>query len=210
MAAEFHATVRELISGYDPLLLAALGAAALPTGWNIVARSEYRTHWLTKVCCGSKYIGCYVLAFWIFMSSIVRDWLFTEAVLRAPGAAIVAAEHATALYWFGASLLVFGMCLVLTSFYRLGVTGTYLGDYFGILMSHKVTAFPFSTFENPMYLGATCNFLGVAFEQNSWNGVFLAAWIYVVYEVATRLFENPFTDMIYREAAKKAAKKTKQ
>lgn len=42
------------------------------------------------------------------------------------------------------------------------VTGTYLGDYFGILMSARVTGFPFNLFSDPMYVGSTFAFLGGA------------------------------------------------
>ena len=59
-------------------------------------------------------------------------------------------------------LFVVANVLVLTSMARLGVTGTYLGDYFGILMKKRVTGFPFNVTENPMYNGATLNFLSLA------------------------------------------------
>lgn len=36
------------------------------------------------------------------------------------------------------------------SMYQLGVTGTFLGDYFGILMEDRVTAFPYNVTNNPM------------------------------------------------------------
>jgi phosphatidylethanolamine N-methyltransferase len=67
--------------------------------------------------------------------------------------------------------------LVVTSIYALGITGklphaprpgsadhvgTYLGDYFGILMSKRVTGFPFNLFSDPMYVGSTFAFLGGA------------------------------------------------
>jgi len=38
----------------------------------------------------------------------------------------------------------------------------FVGDYFGMLLSAKVTRFPFSVMNNPMYWGATLNFLGTA------------------------------------------------
>lgn len=82
----------------------------------------------------------------------------------------------------GYLLLAIGNVLVLSSMYRLGITGTYLGniqrnfqryfqkknidlgagDYFGILMKERVTKFPFSMIENPMYSGSTLCFLGTA------------------------------------------------
>ncbi len=40
--------------------------------------------------------------------------------------------------------------------------GTFLGDYFGILMSKKVEGFPFNVLDNPMYVGSTMIFLSGA------------------------------------------------
>ena len=60
------------------------------------------------------------------------------------------------------ALFVVANILVLSSMFVLGVTGTYLGDYFGILMKARVTGFPFNIMENPMYNGATLNFLALA------------------------------------------------
>ena len=61
-----------------------------------------------------------------------------------------------------AFLVVLGLVFVLSSMWALGITGTYLGDYFGILMDARVTGFPFNVLENPMYIGSTMNFLGIS------------------------------------------------
>ena len=39
---------------------------------------------------------------------------------------------------------------------------TFVGDYYGILLPAKVTAFPFNVLEHPMYIGAVLNYLGLA------------------------------------------------
>ncbi len=57
---------------------------------------------------------------------------------------------------------VVGSVLVGSSMWRLGVTGTYLGDHFGILLKQRITSFPFSVAEHPMYYGATLCFLSYA------------------------------------------------
>ena len=76
-----------------------------------------------------------------------------------------------------AVLAGFGQVLVISSTWALGITGTFLGDYFGILMDHvslsfgqggwllillycvqKVESFPFNWFSDPMYLGSTLTF----------------------------------------------------
>lgn len=59
-------------------------------------------------------------------------------------------------------LKISGAILVLSSFYQLGLRGTYLGDYFGYLMKKRVTGFPFSILNNPMYVGSTLIFVGMA------------------------------------------------
>jgi len=43
--------------------------------------------------------------------------------------------QASKVYIIGVLFMGFGLLFVLSSMYRLGITGTYLGDYFNILMS---------------------------------------------------------------------------
>jgi len=107
------------------------------------------------------------------------------------------------------ALIALGAVLVAAAYYRLGIVGTYLGDYFGILMSERVTGFPFNVMEDPMYNGSTMIYLGDALLAKSVAGVLLSLVVYITYEVATRYFEGPFTAHIYEEAAKAKAKKGK-
>jgi phosphatidylethanolamine N-methyltransferase len=88
--------------------------------------------------------------------------------------------------------------------WALGITGTYLGDYFGILMPAKVTSFPFNVTDAPMYYGSTMNFLGISLLYAKPAGVLLTAEVLVVYLIALG-FEDPFTAAIYarRDAGKK-------
>ena len=184
------------------IVIALAGVAASPIIWNIVARNEYRNHTIERLV-KSKLVGCYFLAAWIFFSSLYRDFLVKVAIESNPqyvlsnDQSFVELLHTVATGIFG-----LGMVLVLSAYYRLGITGTYLGDYFGILMKSRVTAFPFSHFENPMYLGSTMSFLAMALWTNSLVGVFLSGWVYAVYHVSTTYFEGPFTTMIYENAAK--------
>jgi phosphatidylethanolamine N-methyltransferase len=82
--------------------------------------------------------------------------------------------------------------------YALGITGTYLGDYFGILMDAPVTSFPFSVSAAPMYHGSTLSFLATAIWRGKPAGILLTGLVAGAYAVA-RQFEDPFTDMIYRK-----------
>jgi len=93
--------------------------------------------------------------------------------------------------------------------WALGVTGTYLGDYFGILMDNMVTGFPFNVTDAPMYYGSTMSFLGTAILFGKPAGILLTIEVLIVYVIAMR-FEDPFTASIYAKRAKaqkKAGKK---
>ncbi|KAI9869960.1 MAG: Phosphatidyl-N-methylethanolamine N-methyltransferase, partial [Watsoniomyces obsoletus] len=107
-----------------------------------MARTEYHTHFLTKTF-RSPYYGCYFLAVTIFGLGIVRDYLFNSALDSQPFYPTLY-QPMLGYVCFGA-----GQVLVLTSMWALGVTGTYLGDYFGILMESKVDGFPFSVTGSP-------------------------------------------------------------
>ena len=89
----------------------------------------------------------------------------------------------------GAILVAAGNVLVLSSMWALGVTGTYLGDYFGILMDEKVEGFPFNVTGSPMYWGSTASFLGVALWKGKAAGVALTALVFVMYVVALKFEE---------------------
>lgn len=129
-----------------------------PLLWNAIGRVEYYTRLLSRLF-GKPIFGVYALALWILAAGIYRDLLFVAALESQQKAEYLGAqEYRLAAYAF----MVCGVVLVLTSFYQLGITGTYLGDYFGILMESRVTAFPFNYFSDPMYDGSTMIFLGKA------------------------------------------------
>lgn len=94
------------------------------------------------------------------------------------------------------ALMSMGWLLVVSSMWKLGITGTYLGDHFGILLSKRITSFPFNVCEHPMYEGATMVFLGYALWQSSIAGLALGMTAGIVYTVAG-YFEGHFTSMIY-------------
>jgi methylene-fatty-acyl-phospholipid synthase len=146
----------------DPKLhAAALVIPLCPLIWNILARAEFYTKILTKLALGNRYLGCYLLATWIFCFSLYRDYLFSQAVASQPKLSFLK-EHENLFYYIGYGIIGLGGSLVIPSMYQLGVTGTYLGDYFGILMDNMVTSYPFNVMNNPMYDGASICFLGQA------------------------------------------------
>ncbi|KAG9788812.1 hypothetical protein KCU88_g1668, partial [Aureobasidium melanogenum] len=181
------------------LYVAAAAIAFNPIFWNVVARLEYNTHFLTKIF-RSPYYGCYALAVTIFSLGILRDSLYKSALDEQP---LYPPLHQPVL---GAVLFAIGNILVLSSMWALGVTGTYLGDYFGILMDHKVEGFPFNVTGAPMYWGSTLSFLGTALYTGRAAGVLLTLEVFVMYWIALK-FEDPFTAQIYAKKESKEQKK---
>jgi phosphatidylethanolamine N-methyltransferase len=175
-------------------LLSVASICFNPIFWNVMARLEYKTHFLTKMW-GSPYRGCYFLAVVIFSLGLLRDQLYHLALRYQPhfpwddNVARIAA----------APLFVVGLVLVLSSFFRLGITGTFLGDYFGILMKEKVTGFPFNITNDPMYNGSSLLFLADAIANKSPAGVILSFVAFVAYQIAAKFFEGPFTAYIYSQ-----------
>lgn len=165
---------------------------------------------LSNLFGGRKQTACYGLAATIFSLGLVRDWLYKTAITEQATHPLLAGQQ---FQLAGYALLAFGNLLVISSTYRLGITGTFLGDYFGILLDEMVTGFPFNVTGSPMYTGSTLSFLGTALLFGKPAGLVLTAWVYIVYQVALR-YEDDFTSAIYAKrdkerAAEKSGKKQK-
>lgn len=157
-SSTFPYTIRDVNMGNVVFWQAAIVILLQPVIWNVLARLEHHTQILSKMF-GSAVRGTYALALWIFAAGIYRDLLFVEAMDKQRKVAWLAGTEYRVL-GFGA--MGIGFVLVMSSFWRLGVVGTYLGDYFGILMEKRITGFPFNMFSDPMYDGSSLMFLGKA------------------------------------------------
>ncbi|KAJ4456031.1 putative phospholipid methyltransferase [Paratrimastix pyriformis] len=182
-----------------PFILSLATIILSPLLWNIYARLEFHTHILTKLF-GSAKRGCYFLAVVIFISSDVRDYLFKDAVFLSPS--LFPALDALFASWepyltpICIAAFLAGLTLTWSSMWRLGITGTYLGDYFGILMKEKVTGFPYNVCNSPMYTGASIQFIASALFKHSSTGLVLALATVLCYRIAL-VFEDSFTAYIY-------------
>ncbi|EON61510.1 methylene-fatty-acyl-phospholipid synthase [Coniosporium apollinis CBS 100218] len=186
------------------LWLSAASIGFNPTFWNIAARQEYHNKVITKLFRGNSLYGCYALAVTIFTLGIIRDAIYERALRHQPTHPALLAPWITAA---SIGLIASGNILVLTSMYALGITGTYLGDYFGILMDEMVTGFPFNVTSSPMYDGSALSFLGTALWFGKPAGILLTGLVWAAYRVALR-FEDPFTAEIYRKRERERGKKT--
>lgn len=170
-----------------------------PLIWNILARLCHKfvakNPSMTK-----RYAACYLLTIWIFSFSSYRDYLVRKTIQNQPQLNL-SDEYHHLLEFLAIGIFITGQILVLSSFYQLGLTGTFLGDYCGILMDAPVTSFPFNILNNPMYVGSTLSFLAMAFYYASPIGFLLTMEIYIVYRIAL-MFEEPYTQWIYEEKNK--------
>lgn len=192
------------VNPWDPrLVVAVLTIAFNPLFWNVVARWEQKTHQLSRAF-GSPYLACYSLGGVILLLNVLRSHCFTQAMLSQPR---MESLNEPAAWCLGLLLLGGGTLLVLSSFFALGFTGTFLGDYFGILKEARVTTFPFNIVDNPMYWGSTANYLGWAVLHASPTGLLLTVLVALVYVVAV-LYEEPFTAEIYRRKASRSHRRS--
>jgi phosphatidylethanolamine N-methyltransferase len=176
----------------DSLVQFLCVSAMIPICWNVVARIEYSTRVLTRLY-GSKYFACFTYSVYVFTTSLYRDYLFQKAISKQE----TFNEMLVPFMWTAAPLMfIVGSTLVLSSMYKLGIYGTYMGDHFGIFLKERVVSFPFNVTRNPMYTGSTLVFCSVALNQGSFAGLFMSLWVFVFYQGAL-FFEESFTERIY-------------
>lgn len=196
------------INWSDPLIwLAAAHISFNPMFWNLSARLEYKTKFLSRVF-GSAKLGCYVLATITFLIGLTRNFVVIIAVTRQ--LSLEAYLGDTTIYYMkivGTFCILAGLTLAISSMVRLGITGTYLGDYFGMLKDSRVTSFPYNLVDNPMYFGSTLAFFGLAVRMMSPIGFLLTFYIWLVYNIAL-FFEEPFTAKIYNTKGTSKSVKT--
>lgn len=185
------------INWSDPLVWLAIAHITFnPMFWNISARLEYKSKALSKIF-GSAKVACYVLAVTTFCIGLTRNFVVIVAVTRQLSLeSYLGPDTVNYMKIVGTLSIIVGLTLAISSMIRLGVTGTYLGDYFGMLKDSRVTAFPYNVVDNPMYTGSTIAFLGLAIRAMSPIGLLLTVYIHIVYTVAL-MFEEPFTAKIY-------------
>ncbi|XP_022103357.1 phosphatidylethanolamine N-methyltransferase-like [Acanthaster planci] len=185
------------------LALAATNIMFNPLFWNIMARFEFKTKTISKLCGGPR-MGCVFLGATIFFLSAVRGRRYQLVLYHQP---VWTAFQTPLVHYVGVAITALGLIFTLSSFFTLGFYGTFLGDYFGIVMEHRVTGFPFNLMENPMYWGTTMEYLGYALWYGpSPAGLLLTVLLAICYKIAI-VIEGPHTDEVYPEHDKIEDKK---
>ena len=163
-----------------------------PLFWNVVIRLEYYTHFLTRTL-GDPKRSVAILAAMIVSFNYVRTSLFHKVMDEHTVCESLQNDYFEAI---GYLIILIGATLVISSSYRLGFYCCFMGDYFGIFLNSRVTGFPFNVVSDPMYVGSTLVYLGMALQHASFIGVMLTTSIGLSYALAS-LFEGPFTAKIY-------------
>ncbi|KAJ3370300.1 Phosphatidyl-N-methylethanolamine N-methyltransferase [Kappamyces sp. JEL0680] len=178
------------------LWISAFSILFSPLYWNVVARNEYRNKTWRSVF-GTKELACSVFSASVFTLGLVRDYVYTLAILDQP--------HGPEAFPLMACPEMVAFSYVITTSTSHPLTASRPAahrSYFGILKTERITDFPFNVVENPMYIGSTMCFLGTAVWHCSPTGIILSVWVFVTYMFFAMLFEEGFTNMIYSNAAK--------
>lgn len=178
-----------------------------PITWNLIARWEFHSKFFTKIV-GDNRLAADVFAHILIEMGIFRNYIYSKAIQHQPSYPIDD-EYKIWVSLLGYAILTFGLILVYMAYYRLGIHGIYYADYFGILFKEKVTAFPYNITDNPLYIGSTSIFLGLAILNQSPSGLLLTVLVWFMYKLASAM-ENPMTDLIYSEKNIKAVQRLKR
>lgn len=133
------------------LSLALIATILPPLTWNIIGPFEYYTRAVTRTV-QKPIVGVYLSAIIIATLSVYRSALFVVAMHDQPTLKELDTPLVNAA---GGMLFVMGVIFFVGAYFQLGISGTYLGDYFGIFREERITAFPFNILNNPMYDGSS-------------------------------------------------------
>ena len=77
---------------------------------------------------------------------------YVSAILEQPRARLLPTPFDTLV---PGALFIIGQTFIVMSTRSLGITGRFLGDYFGIIMDARVETFPYNVLRDPIYVGST-------------------------------------------------------
>jgi phosphatidylethanolamine N-methyltransferase len=189
------------------LIISIIMIMICPVTWNLIARWEFHTKFFTKIV-GDNRLAADIFAHILIEMGIFRNYIYTKAIEYQP-AYPIDEEYKYLVSVLGYAIVLFGLIFVYLAYYRLGIHGIYYADYFGILFKEKVTAFPYNITDNPLYIGSTSLFLGLAILNYSPSGLLLTVLVWFMYKLASAM-ENPMTDLIYSDENIKAIQKLKR
>eukprot|EP00045_Choanoeca_perplexa_P023000 m.11593 g.11593 ORF g.11593 m.11593 type:complete len:250 (-) comp9851_c0_seq1:100-849(-) len=180
-------------------IVSILVTLASPVFWNLIPR--YLGEPMIKAF-GSRRIAMLIFALYVMVTSFYREVVFVDAIEEDPVKTFAMFKSLDAFTLdlvtdkLGWAVTVFGLVLSSSAMYRLGIFGTYMGEFFGVMLKEKITSFPFSHFNNPMYLGSSLFHVGLALQAQSPVGAALALWVFYTYYLAGA-YEGPLMQTMY-------------
>ncbi|EDQ88041.1 uncharacterized protein MONBRDRAFT_33076 [Monosiga brevicollis MX1] len=146
-----------------------------------------------------------VFSLYVFLFTCFRSWAFQMGIADDKTSFDVllpffpnATVFHNIFFAVGAATVLVGTVLTSASFIRLGIFGTYMGEFFGVMLSEKITTFPFDVVDNPMYFGSSLMHIGLAIMEQSPVGVVLGAVVFWWYYMAA-LYEEPLMVEMYKK-----------
>lgn len=179
----------------DPLFyICAFLIMLCPVLYNLLARAEYFYKFFSKMFNGDKKRANNVYSFFMVLVGITRNYYYYKTLNVQP--TLSYGQFDQFLLTTSVFVSAFGLALIVTSCFRLGVGGIYYADYFDIKMEFTVNVFPYNIVKDPLYVGTTLCFLSYALYKGSLAGLILTVGVSLMYLVALR-FEDEMLQIIY-------------
>ena len=185
--------------------LAMFFTIACPLFWSIGGRIEYHTKIFSKIFQGNSKYANNVFAGIAIILSIFRNYYLVKSLIISPRIYLQSIDAEIIITSIAVLIFLIGCSFVFGAYYRLGISGTYYGDHFGIVMDEKIESFPFNVTDHPMYNGAITIYLGFVVYFRSVTGILLLAVLFGMYKFA-EYAEDPMTDKIYGNKEKEGEK----
>ncbi len=149
--------------------------------WILLPHLQFKYKLLSKLTVGDEGKACDFLAYFLIYTGTIRNHAINEMINK--NKTISYGNLEIPIQILSYSMMVFGLILVVFSFYRLGLRGMYFGDHFGFLFKEKITSFPYNHFPNAQYVGTTWFFVGFSLAFHSLAGIFIALLVYLLYQI---------------------------
>ena len=149
--------------------------------WMIVPQLEYRFNLFSQCMDNDKTKVHDFFIYFLINNGAYRNLTFHNAV-RA-NLAIDFGQYSLIIEIISLIAAILGFLLICSTYYRLGMRGIYFGDYFNFRFTERITAFPYSHFDNPQYLGTTMLFTGYSLFYHSPAGLFLSVLNLLLYKI---------------------------
>jgi len=149
--------------------------------WMIVPQLEYRFNLFSQCIDNDKTKVHDFFIYFLINNGAYRNLTFYNALKS--NITIDYGQYAVFIEIVSLIVAILGFCLISSTYYRLGIRGIYFGDYFNFRFKERITAFPYSHFDNPQYLGTTMLFTGSSIFYHSPAGLLLSILNLLLYKL---------------------------